>query len=255
MKIHILASGSKGNCCILETEESKLMIDCGLGRNSLMRALGASGVDGATVNGILITHCHSDHVDGLKTMIEKWDSKFYSSPKNIDKLSAEKKIEGRRIPSLGSSRVCDWRIEAFPVSHDCIDPIGFVIERDEKRIGFIPDCGYISKLMLQKLYDIHTLIIECNYNEDMLAARTDIPDQTKSRISSMTGHLSDRQCSELAAECSRDGHLKNVILTHLSERSNHPDLARDTALKALRAESSKCSVHVAEKNVNLCIEI
>ena len=224
MKLCLLASGSKGNALFLENDGCRLLIDAGLSGREIQARLAAVGVAAETLDGILITHEHSDHVRGVGALARRLKIPVLGASRTlaaaatvIGKVEAVKFEPGSPFTFKGLS------IDPFPVTHDACDPVGFRIEGGEGCIGFATDLGIATRLTQEKLKGCRALVLEFNHDERMLQDGP-YPWHLKQRIRSAHGHLSNAQGAGLLEELLHAG-LEGVFLSHLSEANNDPALA------------------------------
>lgn len=244
LRITILGSGSSGNCAVVATEHSTVLIDAGLSAKQICLRLEACGFNPAMIDGILLTHEHGDHTQGLEIVSRKYDIPIYATPLTRECVEDKFRHTPRwKLMQTGSPfELKDLRIECFPVPHDAADPVGFAIQDGESKLGFLSDVGHTNHLIKDRLQGCHTLFLEANYDTHLLEVDTKRPWSTKQRISSRHGHLSNEQAAELVAAVAHQD-LHQVVLGHLSEDCNAPDTAIQHIQGALR-ELSLPEVHV-----------
>ncbi len=226
LQITILGSGSSGNCTVVSTDQTTLLIDAGLSAKQIALRLEGAGIKPESLDGILLTHEHGDHTAGLEIFTRKWDIPIYATPLTQECIEHQFRESPRwKLMQSGSPfEIKDLRIECFSVPHDAVDPVGFVLQDGQSKLGFLSDVGFITNLIRDRLQGAHTLFLEANYDTQLLEADTKRPWSTKQRISSRHGHLSNEQAADLVASVAHDG-LHQVVLGHLSEDCNHPDTA------------------------------
>ncbi len=250
MKISVLGSGSTGNSVLISTEKTKVLVDAGLSAKQILLRLADTGVSYSELDGILITHEHSDHAGGLRVLKRTVDCPVYISaktkdaylgPKSSHNCDRERKL---RDDSLNGSaveiesdhefRIGDIDFEPFSVPHDAADNFGFVAKNRGYRIATLMDFGHFTPLINEKLKGCDAIVVESNHSIDMLKACPVYSWELKQRISSDTGHLSNEDLSEwLATEY--DGSARDIVLSHLSQKANDPYLAKLTAEAALNS--------------------
>ena len=235
MRFSVLASGSGGNACYVETAQSKIMIDAGLSCREIIRRLHLIDVKPGGLDALIVTHEHSDHIRGAGPLARRFDIPVY-----INNLTLKKsqKILGnisKPVPySPGQTiTVNDFLIETFTKCHDAVDPIGVIISSDGVRLGLITDLGRSTRLVEDRLKGCQALIIEFNHDPEMLEDGP-YPLDLKRRIKGAEGHLSNQQAGELLKTLFHQD-LKLVVLAHLSEINNMPEKARREA-KAILTE-------------------
>ncbi len=233
-----LGSGSSGNSALVFTEQTRLLIDAGLSAKQLSLRLGALGVDPGALDAILVTHEHGDHTRGLEVFCRKVNAPIYCSPITRETMQRTLSSAGawRMIDSGQPFRIGDIDVNAFTVMHDAVDPMGFVFEHGGARFGFASDLGHVTGVMRAALKGVHALFLEANYDDTMLQNDTKRPWSLKQRVSSRHGHLSNAQAAELVAEIAAGGQLRRVLLGHLSEDCNCPEVAETAIRVALQRE-------------------
>ena len=242
MRVSLLASGSKGNAVYIESGDTRLLIDAGLSAVEVLRRLELIGVDPASLDAVLITHDHNDHIRGAGILARKLKIPVVVSyPTRGATESVLKKCNLVEFESGYSFAFRDLMIDPFPITHDATDPVGFVIESSEGRIGFATDLGIVTRLVTEKLKDCRLLVIEANHDEEMLM-NGPYPWHLKQRIKSRHGHISNTESMGLLEELLHEG-LQGVFLAHLSEVNNDPKLPQIAAENLLRGQTI-CSPHL-----------
>jgi phosphoribosyl 1,2-cyclic phosphodiesterase len=238
MRLCLLASGSKGNCLYLETDSCHLLIDAGLSGREALARLSSIGVAPESLDGILITHEHTDHVRGVGALARRLKipvlvgSRTHEAARHvIGKVDLVEFDPGSAFTFKGLS------IDPFPITHDACDPVGFRIEGGEGCIGFATDLGIATRLTQEKLKGCRALVLEFNHDEEMLQ-NGPYPWHLKQRIRSRHGHLSNAEGASLLEELLHPG-LEGVFLSHLSEVNNDPALAM-TAARELVGGQNLC---------------
>lgn len=254
MKVTVLGSGSTGNAVLISTEKTRVLIDAGLSAKQILLRLAAVGEDCERLDGILITHEHSDHAGGLRVLLksvkcpvyisEMTEDAYYSTRKGVHNGESESlkrrdvlKNRTARIASNEEFRIGDIDFEPFTVPHDAADNFGFVAKNRGCKIATLMDFGCITTLIKEKLRNCDAIVIESNHSLDMLRACPIYSWDLKQRIASRTGHLSNEDLSNWLTN-DFDGSARDIILAHLSQRANEPHLARLMAETALQMRSS-----------------
>jgi phosphoribosyl 1,2-cyclic phosphodiesterase len=238
MKLSLLASGSKGNCLFLESDSCRLLIDAGLSGRETLARLSSIGVAAETLNGILVTHEHSDHIRGVGALARKLKIPVLGASRT---LAAARHVIGKaELIEFDPGTAFTFRglsIDPFPTTHDACDPVGYRIEGSEGCIGFATDLGVATRLNHDKLRGCRALVLEFNHDEQMLMEGP-YPWHLKQRIRSRHGHLSNVQGTELLQELLHP-ELEGVFLSHLSEVNNDPALALASA-RGLLDRQNQC---------------
>jgi phosphoribosyl 1,2-cyclic phosphodiesterase len=228
----LLASGSKGNSLYIEAGETKFLIDAGLSAREILHRLSINGIEGSELNAILISHEHTDHIRGAGTLARRLRIPvIISYPTHSQSREIFKKNEVIEFESGCSFSFRDTLVDPFPITHDSEDPVGFVIDSPEGRIGAATDLGIATRLVREKLKGSRVLVLESNHDEDMLL-QGPYPWHLKQRIKSRHGHLSNNESVELLDELVNLG-LEGVFLAHLSEVNNNPEIALESFRKML----------------------
>jgi len=245
-KVCVLASSSSGNCTFIGTDRTRILVDAGLSRKEIALRLASIGEALEGLDAVLITHEHSDHVSGLPVL-----ARALRIPVYITRLAAgtlawpagfTPKLE---IFQAGCGfAIGDLRIQSFTVPHDAIDPVGFCVDADGVRIGVVMDLGYIPESVKYHVRGARLLVLEANHDVEMLKVGP-YPWAVKQRVMGRRGHLSNDVVSEFILE-ELDGGTRTLVLGHLSEHNNHPEIVRLVADQALRRRALATRLVVAE---------
>jgi len=250
MKVTVLGSGSTGNAVMIATEKTRVLVDAGMSAKQLLERIAHVGEDSAKLDGILITHEHSDHAGGLRVLLksvncpvfisEATENAYYSTRKGITNGDSEAvkrrdvlKNRTEKIESSKDFRIGDIDFEPFSVPHDAADNFGFVAKKDGVKIATLMDFGHITTLIKDKLRNCAAIVVESNHSRDMLKTCPIYSWDLKQRILSRTGHLSNEDLSDWLTN-EFDGSAQEIVLAHLSQRANEPHLARLMAETALQ---------------------
>jgi len=226
----VLSSGSTGNATVVRNEETTLMIDAGLSAKRIDELLKERDVTGEDIDGILVTHEHSDHIKGLGAVARKYDLPIYANEKTWEAMekSIGKIAEENRVV-LGTGEVRDFgtlRVESFGISHDAAEPVGYCFYDGNEKLSVATDLGYMSDKVKQAISDSNVLVLESNHDIEMLRMGR-YPWNIKRRILGDMGHLSNVDAGEALSEL-LTGDLKRTYLAHLSRDHNMMDLAKMT---------------------------
>lgn len=236
MKVCVLASGSKGNCTYIETDEVKLLIDIGTTSLYAERKLKEIGVDPKEIDGILVTHTHTDHISGIRVFIKKYQTKLYLTSKIYEELNLLFPIYQYEIVKENLN-LKDIMVEIFKTSHDAPDSNGYILSSQGASVVYITDTGYINIKNHNKLRNKDLYVIESNHDVEMLMNGS-YPYNVKQRILGDNGHLSNRDCSSYITKFMGDK-TKNIILIHLSEENNTPEKAMEALNDALEKKQKE----------------
>ena len=224
MKVCVIAAGSKGNCCYIETKNTKILIDIGLNCITTERKLIEKNINPEEIEGIFITHTHKDHVEGLRVFNKKHKAKAYLTETMYKELNQELK----NYEFIGeTTKIKDLTITAIKTSHDAEDSNGYIIENEDKQIVYITDTGYINIKNHKKLKDKTMYILESNHDVEMLMNNPNYPYHIKQRILGDKGHLSNKDSAYYLKKFIGEN-TKHIILAHLSEHNNTDELALTT---------------------------
>ncbi|MDR2006535.1 MAG: MBL fold metallo-hydrolase [Acidaminococcales bacterium] len=243
-RVHVLASGSKGNAVLIGAGRTTIMIDAGISARRLDRELGKLGLRAGDLSGIFITHEHTDHVKGLPVFVEKSQVQVFAREETWLALEGLRKIHSgcRRLLPMQESAVGDLSIRPFAVSHDAAAPVGFNIFYRRRKCSLATDLGFAGEEVKAALSGSDVLIIEANHDEKMLASGC-YPPAMKKRISGGQGHLSNAQAGRLLAEV-YGGKKTQVFLAHLSQENNRPELAQKTVADILAARGAVGAISI-----------
>lgn len=242
MKIKTIASGSKGNCSIVLCGETKLIIDMGISYLTLKKSLEENSLSFDQFTGILITHNHKDHINGLASLIKKTKLQAFIPIEMYDGIK-ELLPKDRCIFIDDIFNINDVQIELIHTSHDAPCSLGFIITYNKKSLVYITDTGYINRKYLNKMTRKDLYLIESNHDEVMLMDGP-YPRFLKERVISDKGHLSNTTTSKYLKKIVGEN-TKYVILAHISEKNNTEELAYDTTKKEL--ENTKIEIIIAKQ--------
>jgi phosphoribosyl 1,2-cyclic phosphodiesterase len=225
MKVYILGSGSKGNSTLIVGNNKKILIDVGFSYPKMKMLLEGFGVNPSEIDMILITHDHSDHIGGLSQFLKK----------NSIKVCANEVLAGQLLRIVNEDDILivenefdidDFHIESFKTSHDAVGSVGYIITEDDKTVVYVTDTGYINNRNLKKLVNKDLYIFESNHDVEMLM-NGPYPYILKQRVLSDKGHLSNELSGTYLKELIGDK-TKKIVLAHLSEINNTPEVALKT---------------------------
>lgn len=230
MKFCVLASGSKGNCTYVETKKHHILIDIGTTCLSIEKKLKEKDINPSSIDMVLVTHAHTDHISGLPVFLKKHNPKVYITEKieheaNLklsDPIYIEKDLE-----------LDDLKIIVLKTSHDVDDSNGYIIEENNSSVVYITDTGYVNERYHKVLSNRSAYVFESNHDVEMLMNNPNYPHQTKIRILSDRGHLSNESSAYYLTKFIGEN-TKVVVLAHLSEQNNNPELALSCLEKELK---------------------
>ena len=233
----VLGSGSAGNAALISTNHCRLLVDGGLSARQIVVRLALCGVVPEQLDGVLLTHEHGDHVCGLEVLCRKFHLPIYCNALTAEAVRYSSDSLGAhrnwRIFRTGADfSICDITVQTFPVPHDAVEPVGYAFHAGRNGLGFITDLGYPTKMLVERLRQVHTLVIETNHDEKLLQACQVRPWPVKQRIMSRHGHLSNAAAAGVIEQL-LPGRIERVVLGHLSRDCNTPELAGGTVRTAL----------------------
>ena len=242
MKVCLLSSGSIGNAIVIEGEDTAILVDCGLTFKKFDALMHEAGLNTAKLKHLLVTHEHSDHVRGVGICARRLNLEMWATETTIDKLYSknilrEDDAEPYFVEKYTAYQIDEFTVTPFPLSHDAVDPVGFIIEHAEKKVVLLTDTGYVSRDVMQHIKDADLYILETNHNVEMLHM-CNRPWELKQRILGDYGHLSNEEGAHVLCKLAGDK-TKHVFLSHLSQEANLPDLALMTVKDILKDHNVK----------------
>jgi phosphoribosyl 1,2-cyclic phosphodiesterase len=239
MRFIPLGSGSRGNATLVELGSTKLLVDAGLSARALGARLNAVGVSAADIDFILLSHDHGDHVRGAERFSRMHGVPVVCSPETLEAMDLSHSHFASWFPlsENGPMTLGDCEVDPFPVPHDAARPVGFVITGEGLRIGMATDLGCATTVVLERLRGCNVVMIESNHDAEMLL-NGPYPWHLKQRVAGRTGHLSNDEAASVLRDVVDDS-CRVVVMAHLSEQNNTPELARSAAARALSAAGRK----------------
>jgi phosphoribosyl 1,2-cyclic phosphodiesterase len=247
VKFCVLASGSSGNSTLLATDRVRILIDAGLSLRELTRRLALIDEQPERLSAVLVTHEHSDHVSGLVTLARK-----HRVPVYMTRLTAPQIDWGEFAPALecfqagASLTIADIEVSSFTIPHDARDPVGFSFRTQGIKLAVVTDLGYIPESIQFHVRETQVLLLESNHDLEMLRVGP-YPWSVKQRVMSRVGHLSNLSMCDFLRD-GLDPATAHLILGHLSEQNNHPEIVRRMAANALERRGVSTTLEVARQN-------
>ena len=232
MRLCSIASGSSGNCIYVGSDSTHLLVDTGISKKRIEESLAELQVRGEDLNGILITHEHSDHIQGLGVFCRRYDVPIYATRGTIAGICACKTLgkmpEGlfQEIASDEAFNIGDLTVKPFAISHDANEPTGFRIEKDKKSVAVATDLGVYDDYIVECLKRLDAVVLEANHDTHMVEVGP-YPYPLKRRVLGDHGHLSNELSGRLLCSILHDN-MKHIVLGHLSKENNFPELAYET---------------------------
>lgn len=251
-----LSSGSNGNCYLIGTERTLILVDAGISCKKIIQQLTELRLRPELLSGVLITHEHADHIKGAEVLSRKYQIPLFTNEKTGEEmLRLMKRTEGVRLQSFETGRpfsLGNIDIMPFPVSHDAADPVGFSLCSGGRQISTATDTGCITEEMLRELSTADLLILEANHDEDMLKMGK-YPWFLKQRILSPVGHLSNEAAGEAIVQIAGSmSKPRQILLGHLSRENNFPEMAVATVKNVMEEHNlfpgNKLQIHLLKRD-------
>ena len=253
-----LYSGSSGNCLFVESENTKLLIDAGVSLKKIEQGLESLNIPSSSIDGILVTHEHSDHIKSLGSLSKKFNLPVYANSETFDAMPNQTdKIATENINKIKINEhffIKDISINAFSIPHDAANPCGFTLSCGNDKISIATDIGHMTNDILKQLEGSNFLLLEANYDPEVLKY-SKYPFNLKQRISGPNGHLPNDMAGKVINYLLHDN-LKSAMLGHLSKENNFPELAYQTVIDEIisagtNIENLNLSVASRDKPGNL----
>src|SRR5580658_6943283 len=245
VSVSMLASGSRGNCAVVASARTRILVDAGISCRETFKRIKTLGEDPLALSAIVITHEHSDHVYGLATLARKLRIPVFMTGATHQAWARALRNEKGERPHLDKFepfesghrfQVGDIEVKPFTIPHDAADPVGFTFRAEGIKVGIATDLGYLPASVCDHLRGCDVLVMESNHDVEMLRGGP-YPWSVKQRVMSRVGHLSNQSLADFFAN-GYDNSAAFVVLAHLSELNNHPEIARREAEKALALRGS-----------------
>ena len=243
-----LASGSKGNSIYLGTGKTKILVDAGISLKDLTERLLKIGVEVQSIDAVLITHEHIDHIRGISALCRKWNIPVFANRETAKAIAAVSTFMPKfKIFSTGESfQFEDVKVHPFSIQHDAIEPVAFTFEFGKLKVGVCADLGFATTLVTHQLQNCDYLYVEANHQPSMVHASSR-PMVYKQRVLSRQGHLSNEESAKLISDVHHEK-LKHVYLAHLSSECNTPELALKIITETLEKENKSVNVTVSPQS-------
>jgi len=241
-----LGSGSRGNALIVDAGDTKVLLDCGFSVRATVDRLARLAVSPEEIDGIVVSHEHSDHIAGVRRFAGRFGIPVYLTHGTRQGLEQEcpSSMDCRLINGADAFCVGGLEMIPFTVPHDAREPVQYLFSDGSRRLGVLTDCGAITPHVIDVLTRCNALVLECNHDPEMLAAST-YPASLKRRISGAYGHLDNLQAADLLRKID-SSRLQHVMAAHLSEQNNRPELAARALCEVLGCDEGE--VDVASQN-------
>lgn len=249
MFLHTFASGSSGNVSLVSDGDTYILVDAGISCRQILSVLAALGIAPQCLDALLITHTHSDHISGLRVFSSRGTFPIYASCQSCQELAYQMPtLEDRLQICKRQVQIGSITVTRFNNSHDSPGASGFRFDsRNGESLGILTDTGYITDDARDTLLGVPLLMLEANYDLDMLRDGS-YPLFLKQRILSLSGHLSNDDAAAFACETVRAG-TRKLVLAHLSEKNNTPELAYQTVAARLHSQGLSAEISIAPRHV------
>ena len=251
MRISVLGSGSSGNCAYIATEQVAVLVDLGFGRRSLERRLRQVKLENKPIDAILVTHGHLDHVRGIPAFSSQCQVPIYmnegtrNETRDLQNITRWETFQHNSVFFVG-----DLQVTPFTVSHDAAEPVGFRFSNNGICGALATDIGELNNTVTQQLADCDWLVLESNHDEEMVKIGP-YPLHVKRRVLGNKGHLSNQELASFLAD-KFDRKAKHLFLAHISRQNNDPQIALESAQKALEEKklpllANSCTLHLTHQ--------
>ena len=238
MKLKSIASGSSGNCILAASDKTNILVDVGISKKRIEEGLKQADLCFKDIDGIFITHEHIDHVKGLGVISRSYDIPIYATEATLRQLSYMKKQLGEFDYSLFCPidvdkriNIGDLELEAHSIWHDAVDPVCYSVFCEDRKLSIATDLGDFDEYIIEAIKDSDALLVEANHDIRMLQVGP-YPYELKQRILGKRGHLSNEACGRLIKRV-LNNHIKAILLGHLSDKNNYPELAYEAVKNEL----------------------
>lgn len=249
-----LYSGSTGNCLLIQTDESNILIDAGVSQTKIQTALASFKLTFDNIDAIVVTHEHTDHIANVGSLSKRYNIPVYCNLETLNAMPTQKsKISDENVHIFTPNKkfkLNDLELRGFQIPHDAANPCGFNIYHDNKKISIATDIGHMDNILFSNLKDSSFILLEANYDPDILKY-SKYPFKLKQRILGPNGHLSNETSAKTITKLVSNHNLKSAMLGHLSKENNFPELALKTVSDELESQnitSKDFDLNIASRN-------
>lgn len=250
MKVCSLTSGSIGNIIVIEAEHDSLLIDFGISLKKFDELINQTALNKEKIKNILVTHEHTDHIKGVgiasrRLNLQVWATEETANAIYQKGLMTDRDLQIQYLNKYQQYEIAGFTVTPFPLSHDAVNPVGYLVERDGKKIVCLTDTGYVSREVMNTVAGADVYIMELNHNVEMLHM-TGRPWPLKQRILGDYGHLSNEDGSYVFSKIMNEN-TRHIFIAHISQEANLPEVALMTlkeVLKEQRSNTTKLSIHM-----------
>jgi len=246
MRFASLGSGSRGNAALIEVEGTRILLDSGFAAREVERRLTQIGVDADTIEAIVVTHEHQDHIRGVGAMARRYQIPVWMTPGTHSQNRCGKLPDVKLFSThQGSFHIGNIEVAPFPVPHDAREPAQFVFSGNKQRLGILTDAGTYTPHIIRMLSACDALFLECNH-DDVMLANGPYPPALQRRVGGGLGHLSNRQAASFLKLFDSE-RLQYLIAAHLSEKNNTRQLVRDSLLSVSPAMENRLAIALQDE--------
>ena len=246
MRFASLGSGSRGNATLIEAAGTRLLLDCGFAARELEQRLARLEVAPDSLDAILVTHEHQDHIRGVGAVARRYGLPVWLTHGTRRSGRLGEVADTRLLPPDHKPfRIGDIQISPYPVPHDAREPVQFVFQCKGSRLGVLTDAGMVTPHIVEMLQACNALLLECNHDTQMLVSGP-YPPSLQRRVGGQLGHLSNRQAAQLLGSLEH-ARLEHLVAGHLSERNNCPQRVREALLTAAPAIEPRLSISCQDR--------
>jgi len=248
MQVTILGSGSRGNAVVLEADGARVLVDAGFNARTLASRMAAAEIAPESIGAVVLTHEHTDHVTGACTAARRWGWTVYATAGTIAATAGLAAL-GPKVLDPDETLVLDtMRVRSVRTPHDATEPVALIVDAagSGARLGIAYDLGHVPAGVATALKGLDALVLESNHDEEMLR-NGPYPRVVQDRIAGSHGHLSNRAAADIARRIAHGG-LRHIVLAHLSENNNTPQVARSTVSAAVRPTAFRGELTVATQH-------
>jgi phosphoribosyl 1,2-cyclic phosphodiesterase len=255
VRIHILGSGSRGNAIVLESGEDRVLIDAGFGPRVLAHRMRAAAIEPESVSAMVVTHEHTDHIRGAAAAARRWRWPLHATQGTLRSLARTRGLGVSVVEPRHELVVGGVSLHFVRVPHDATEPIALVATAHSSgaRVGVVYDVGHVTPRLAAPFADLDVLLLESNHDDEMLR-HGPYPRVVQERIAGPRGHLSNADAGLMALACVHRG-LRHLVLCHLSQHNNRPDVALRSMRRMLRGTAFRGTLHAADQDRTLTLGV
>jgi phosphoribosyl 1,2-cyclic phosphodiesterase len=245
MIVTVLGTGSQGNATVVECDDVRVLIDAGFPARTIARRLRLAGIAPESIQAMVLTHAHGDHVSGARVAARRFGWAIYATQGTIDAMPELEDLSPTVVRARETVHLDTLRISPLRIPHDCAEPVALCVESATTgaRVGIAYDLGHVPMALENALHDLDALVLESNH-DDVMLRNGPYPRSVQQRIAGAYGHLSNGAAARLVRHIA-SGALRHVVLAHLSEQNNTPEAARSAVARGLKGTAFRGTLSVA----------